>query len=172
MDTFWSGMSAISSVVNTITVVITAYIAITQIKEAIRARYVDVLTKIFAEFHSDEAKRDREFVYNNTFPVYSKCSTKKDAETAYLVDRIIDLYQRTAFLVNQNLIPDHLVLGMYSGTFMAVWQKVSEYVHDKRTATGLSNYAADFEKLANRAVDYRNRLRSQTIASASPVIRQ
>lgn len=151
MNDMWSAIDAVSSAVSTLIVLVTAIIALRQIAEAVQARHVTGLAKVFEDFHSDEARRDRQFIYDNSFSEFSKCPP----EIRDRVERVIELYQRTAFLAIRSLIPSDLILEMYSGAYVAVWQKLELYVTSKRAESGLSNYGASFEALARQAIDYR-----------------
>lgn len=149
----WTAIGAISSAVGTAVVLVTAIIALRQIGVAAQARHVDVLGKVFESFHSDEARQDRRFIYESAFDDYSALSP----EIRDRIDRVIDLYERTAFLAIRSLIPTDLILGMYSGTYIVVWNKLDSYICDKRIATGLSNYGGAFETLAKKARVYRKK---------------
>jgi hypothetical protein len=153
MNEIWSAIGAISSAISTLVILVAAVIAMKQLREAAQARHVGALSKVFEDFHSEEARQDKRFIYDNSFDDYSKCSP----EIRYRVDRVIELHQRTAFLATLSLIPSDLILEMYSGTYAALWQKLELYVLGKRTETGLTNYGASFEVLAKKAVEYRKK---------------
>ena len=151
MDGVWNAVSAISSVANTIIVLVAAIFAVRQIKEAAKARYISVLFEMFRDMHQDRASADRQFIYSNTFDDYKTCSPEDQVR----IERVINLYQRIAYLASKKLVPSEFILDMYSGTYKSVWQKLGNYIETRRTATKVANYAKAFEEFAKQAIEYR-----------------
>lgn len=148
---FWMLAANISQVIACIAVIIAIPFAIIQIKEATRARYLEALSRIFEEFRSEVFFKDRRFVYSHEQFDWNSCN--KDERIR--IERLINTYNRMAFLVEKGMIPQRLILEIWSGALTASWQKLESYVKDRRAATGFSDWAIQFEHIANLSKKYR-----------------
>ena len=148
---FWTLAANISQVIACAAVIIAIPFAFIQIKEATRARYLEALSRIFEEFRSEVFFKHRRFVYSHKQFDWSSCSEGERMR----IERLINTFNRMAFLVEKGMIPQRLILEIWSGALAASWQKLEPYVRDRRAATGFSDWAIQFEHLANLGKEYR-----------------
>jgi hypothetical protein len=147
----WTIIAAICQVVASVAVVIGIPFALFQLREATRARNLEVLARTFEEFRSEVFFEDRRFVYSHEQFDYDCC----DEAQRTRLERLINTYNRIAFLVLKGLTSRQLVLELYSGAFIASWQKLEGYVRARRAYTGFSDWAIHFEQIAELAEKYR-----------------
>ena len=148
---FWMLAANISQVIACAAIIIAIPFAIIQIKEATRARYLEALSRIFEEFRSEVFFKARRFVYSHEQFDWSCCSE----DERITLERLINTYNRMAFLVEKGMIPKRLIFEIWSGALVASWQRLESYVNDRRAATGFSDWAIQFEHLANLSKKYR-----------------
>ena len=124
----WAAVSAISTAIMTAVVAISAIFALRQLREIAKTRSVEVIDLLFRTFHTDQARKDRQYIYSAQVPSYETATE----ETREQVDRVIDLYERIAFIATHGLVDRNVILEMYSGTYLTVWNCVRRYVEAKR----------------------------------------
>ena len=151
---FWMLMGNILQVVAAIAIIVGIPFAIIQLKEVTRARYVDALSRIFEEFRSEVFFKDRRFVYSHEQFDYNSCTREEKIR----IERLINTYNRTSFLVEKGLIPKKFFLEIWSGAWLASWQKLERYVKERRAATGFSDWAIQFEHLVAFSKNYRTKV--------------
>lgn len=151
---FWMSAANISQVVACVAVVVAILFAIVQIREVTRARYLEALARIFEEFRSEVFFKDRRFVYSHERFSWGSCTDEERTK----IERLINTYNRMSFLVKKGMIPQKLILELWSGALLASWQKLKSYVKDRRVATGFSDWAIQFEHLAGLSEEYRTKV--------------
>ena len=153
---FWNAITALSTTIGTIAILIASVLAIRQLREATRLRYFEVLQSIFDDFHEDQALRDRLLIYSMRSPTHTDCTSEERNQ----IERVIERYQRIAYLCRRGFIPSEMILEMYLGSFISVWRKLERYISGrkgKRFITGLTNYAVDFEAFVKEALLFRQK---------------
>lgn len=148
---FWALAASISQVLASISVIAAIIFAVVQLREATRTRYLEAVARIFEEFRSKAFFQDRRFIYSHDAFDYASCTDEERTQ----IERSINTFNRMSFLVEKGLLPKKLVLEMWSGALLSVWQKLESYVQDRRRVTGFSDWAIQFEHMAALSREYR-----------------
>ncbi len=148
-----STIAIITQIVASISVIVGIIIALIQLREMAKARYLEALSKIFEEFRSEEFFAGRRFVYSHDRFDYNSCTSEERNK----IERLINTYNRISFFVFKGMVSKNLILEMYSGAFVASWEKLENYIYVRRLATGFSDWAANFEKMAKISKVFRKK---------------
>jgi len=82
---FWTILSAISTAVGAITIVVASILALSQLREMAKARFLEALIKLFEELNAPEARAARAFVFQElpSDPTEINGIARKNVETVY-----------------------------------------------------------------------------------------
>ena len=150
---FWTGVSAVSSVVGTIVVLSAAVYAHYQLKEARDSRNVSLLASFHDKYHTEQMRRVRRRLLNGDFGPPEKFDPEQVPEQdAILIYQMIDLLQFIGVLVERRLVDFELVFGMFYWSPPRVWAYLEPYVMRSRAA-GNPLACLHLEKLARRYSD-------------------
>ena len=148
----WVTVQAVSAVIATIVVILTALYAKSQLSEASRARYVQVLDKIHDILGDPKAMAARQAVLKlpDNFDIESLTDDQK--ANIEIVTRSFD---KAGFYLKCKLIPLNYVLPEYPGALWH-WKKLRHYVEKQRKTEG---YEARifFEYMARQTEEFRRK---------------
>jgi hypothetical protein len=163
MDEFWSALSAISTAVGALIVVIGGIYARSQVNEARLARNIALLTNFQRQYQTDELREFRDRLLKGKLGVPESFDPKALQQSDYYKFwMIFDQLEFLGILVDRKLIDFDLVMSTFHRSPPLVWDAVRPYVL-KRRKVGRTLLGIHFERLAQRYNDeyqsYVNRLR-------------
>jgi hypothetical protein len=153
MEQFWSALSAISTAVGALIVVMGGIYAKSQVGEARLARNITLLIEFQRQYHSQEFREFRHRLLNGEFGEPASFSPKTLQPPDYhKFWMLFDQLEFLGMLVDRKLIDFELVLSAFRRSPPRVWNAVKPYVLQQRQM-GHPLLGFHFEQLVQR---YRN----------------
>jgi hypothetical protein len=145
----WEAITAISTVVATMVILITAVFAIMQLIEMKQSRRLDGFMRLFDELSSPEARENRAFIYNHlpTDP------SQLRVEHFLKIDEVLSSFDRAMIYMEQGQMETHFVLDTYGEIFLRVWETLHPIVLYERGRRG-GYYRQRTEALVDLARKY------------------
>lgn len=149
----WDAISAISTLIGTIVVSVTAVFAFYQLKEMTSARWVEAVTKVFDMLiTNDEASRARRYVRANNLPSPGQASP----EVYEQMWKVWVSFDNLGVMIAFRMLPEHLPLEMFYSTVIECWEKLEPHImYERRKRT--QRYQVFFEDLYHRSLEYRDK---------------
>jgi hypothetical protein len=163
----WEAMSAISTLVGTIVVIIAAIFAYFQLKEMTNARWAEAVTKVFDMLvTNNEISEARRYIRNNDLPNPGNASP----EVYEQMWKVWVSFDNLGVMIVFKMLPEHLPLEMFHSTVIECWEKLEPHIiHERRERAKkgqhlaekdqqhLARYQVFFEDLYHRSLDYKNK---------------
>ncbi|MFI9237070.1 hypothetical protein [Streptomyces sp. NPDC053079] len=150
MEDVWSAVSALSSALGAIVVIIAGFFAYSQIKEARHARHINLLLSFQENYHSPEARSFRHRLLAGEFGTpeqFDPASLNPDDFHSFW--QMHDQIEVLGVLVEHRLLEFDLVLACFHRSPPRVWEAIEPYICRRRTeASPLEGQ--NFEKLVQR----------------------
>jgi hypothetical protein len=127
-----------------------AYYALTQVKEARRARMLAIVMPLRYELDSLESRQNRYTLFNELPENLTSLTDEQDL----IVDRVVVEYDNIGSLVINDLIDFQLMAALYSKSTERCWRRVKQWVEEERGRRGGASYAEPFEMFATRCIEY------------------
>jgi hypothetical protein len=127
-------------------VTIASVLALIELREASKARYLDVRTLI-QEMNVPALRDARRFVYTEMPSDRAQLS----GESLKKVEMVLVSFDEIGVLVAQGLLPRQMALDVYAEIVTRAWRKVLPFVRFERERRGMSRYMIHAEILANLA---------------------
>ncbi|MBF6590892.1 MAG: hypothetical protein IVW57_10250, partial [Ktedonobacterales bacterium] len=134
------------------------FVAWFQLREAAKTRYLEALIRMFDDFGSREAY----FEADALLGLPQRIEDFSPAEIG-LASWSVRIYEKIGFLVDTGLIPEDLIVPLYSRRILWSWDALQPYIKQQRELRdngGAYRMAGDglyFERLYQRALAYRRR---------------
>ncbi len=106
----WVTAGAVAACVQTVVLLVAAYLAVGQVKEASRARKLAIIVPLRYEIDSTEAQRNRLTLFNDL----PEDLTALEPEQDVVVDKVVVEYDNLGKLVHARLIDFELLAQFYS----------------------------------------------------------
>lgn len=145
-------ISAVAAAIQTLVIIIAAWLAIKQLRDAVRARSLTGFQAIWAELNGAEARGDRAFIFANEID-----PADLDVEDRLKVERVCVTFDFIGVLVYHELVPRDVALSMYFDVVLRTWHRVRAFVLAERRRRGNVLYMMYFERLADTCDKYRRR---------------
>jgi len=149
---FWSILSSITTMLGFAVLIWAAIVALSQLKEMTKARYLDAMMQVHEMLASEEARNRRKYIYN-------KLKSKPERLTAVErehVEQVSVTFDRIGNLVEYGLVPRDVLFDSHCEVIIRVWQKLEPYIMYHRQLIG-GRHVEHFEKLAVAARDYHSK---------------
>ncbi|MFG1812395.1 hypothetical protein ACGFIF_01400 [Kribbella sp. NPDC049174] len=145
----WSAIAALSAVMGLVVVAVAAAIALSQLRELVRARHLDAMFRVYELIGSDAARRARRYVYAEltAAPADASAVDRENVETVCIT------YDRVGALIAANLVPEREVMASQSKVILRTWNSVEPYVNFREAEFGIP-FAPHYRELAERASRY------------------
>ncbi|MFE0045199.1 DUF4760 domain-containing protein [Streptomyces albireticuli] len=153
MGDVWPVVSAVSSALGTVVVIVAGFFAYSQIKEARHARHINLLVSFQDKYHSPEARTFRHRLLAGEFgPPEQFDPACLSADDFHSFWQLHDQLEVLGVLVEHRLLEFNLVLACFHRSPPRVWEAIEPYIR-KRRAEASPLEGQNFEKLVQR---YRN----------------
>jgi len=146
----WNDAADIATCVQTVLLLIAAFFAVGQVREASQARKLAILMPLRYEIDSLAARRNRQALFNDLPDDLTSLSPEQEE----IVDRVVVEYDNLGQLLRARLIDFALLAQFYSPSTERCWRKVEPWIEKERTRRGNHLYANAFEAFARRCIDY------------------
>jgi hypothetical protein len=150
----WSDAGDIATCVQAALLIVAAYFAVSQVREASRARKLAVLMPLRYEIDSLDARRNRHALFNDLPDDLTSLAPEEDE----IVDRVVVEYDNLGMLIRVGLIDVDLLAQLYSPSTERCWRRVESWVGKERARRGHGLYANGFEMFAKHCIAYNARL--------------
>jgi hypothetical protein len=128
----WEALSAISTVVGSTTLLITAVFAVMQLNELRRSRKLELMIKLFDELASQEARAQRVFIYAQL----PNDPAQTTSDHFLVIDEVLAKLDMIWLLIDQGQLDRRYVFDAYGEIFIKLWQKLSPIVDYERGRRG------------------------------------
>ncbi len=132
MSSPWEAISAISSLVQTIVIIVTVGFAILQIKQTNQSHKLDVSIRLFDELSSPSSRKNRAFIYS----LKNKDPSQLTTEEILIVDEVLSSLDRAWILVENKQIDSKFVYETYGEIFLKIWGVTQPIVMHERNRRG------------------------------------
>ena len=105
MSSPWEAISAISSLIQTIVIIVTVGFAILQIKQTNQSHKLDVSIRLFDELSSPNSRKNRSFIYS----LKNKDPSQLTTEELLIVDEVLSSLDRAWILIENKQINSKFV---------------------------------------------------------------
>lgn len=163
-------IEAAVAVLQTLVLVIAGAVAWQQLHEAQRTRYLGAIIRMFDDIGSRAAYEDADAALG--LPGRIEDYTPEELELATWTTRV---YEQLAFLVESGMIPAKYIVPLDSRRIVWTWDALQPYIQEQRRlrdSGGSYRISGDgryFERLAERALNYRKRTFGETPRSHPPI---
>jgi len=144
----WNIITAISTAVQAIAVVIAILYAIAQLRESARARATEAMKQVFGVLSSPEARNERKLVYHSAGTDFGKVP---DEQLQHLWNVAIS-FNNVGLLIKRGFIPSEVVYDIYGDAAVRCWKVLEPLLEQTRIQRGerdpLPYYLKYFEELA------------------------
>jgi hypothetical protein len=142
----WEAVSAVSTLVASATVIVSAPLLLYQLIESRRARQFESTIRLLETISNPEARRRRAELY--------ECSPDErgiyDRESVLLADDVLGPLDTAWLLIEEGHINQDLVIGVYGNLVIRIWDSVKPIVDQERSKRG-PTYRRRAEMLVNQA---------------------
>jgi hypothetical protein len=155
----WEAISAISTFVATIVIVVTGIFAILQLREMRHSRRLELFIELFDYLSSPEARQNRKFVYTSLPTDPSQLTDQH----FFKIDEVLSSLDRVWILIEQKQLEAKFIIDSYGEMFLRLWTILYPIVLYERKRRG-QYYRMRAEALVeatrkrfrkqNRSVDY------------------
>jgi hypothetical protein len=145
----WEAISAVSTLIGTLIIVVTAIFAVMQLKEAEKARRLALIIKLFEELSSQDTRSKRLFIYSE-IPENPRELT---SEHFLVIDKVLSMLDLIWLLIEQDQIDQSYIFDAYGQVFIRLWVKLSPIIQYERNRRG-GYYRKSSEKLIKQAQKY------------------
>ncbi len=158
------------AILQTLLLVVAGAVALRQLYEAQRTRYLGAIMRMFDDIGSREAYEDADIALG--LPHRIEDYTPEELELATWITRI---YEQLAFLVESGMIPERYIVPLDSRRILWTWDALQPYIQEQRRlrddggAYRVSGDGRYFERLAQRAERYRKRTFGNTKRAHPPI---
>ena len=132
MSSPWEAISAISSLVQTIVIIVTVGFAILQIRQANQSHKLDVSVRLFDELSSPSIRKNRAFIYS----LKGKDPSQLTTEELLIVDGVLSSLDRAWILIENKQIDSKFVYETYGEIFLKIWGVTQLIVMHERKRRG------------------------------------
>lgn len=126
-------------------------IAIWQLIEMKRARFLEASHHLFAELDDNASRECRRFIYTE-LPSDPKKVNRTQLDKA---ENVWVCLNRIAIRVEKKLFPKSLALEMYSGTVIRCWKKLKNHIEYQRKLRNDEEYMKPFERFFEECKRYK-----------------
>jgi hypothetical protein len=147
-------ITAIATIVTTISVLIGVIFTILELRHLSRTRRTEIIMKIYDRFSSREVVEDINKVGNATFDNLQDYG-KKYGFTEFLEVAVI--FEGLGVLLEQKLIDIKMVDRLFGSTLVLLWAKLQPLVYGMRKNTNEPFFFSHYEYLINRLQEYRKK---------------
>lgn len=145
----WSDLASIATIISAIVVIGAALLAVQQLREMSKARYLEGMLRVYDLIASEDARASRRFIYGE-LTSKPEAITAKEQEKVETVSVLLD---RVGALVSAGLVPKDLLLASHHDMFIRSWDKLAPYIFYRRLH-GDASYVIHFEQVADMARNF------------------
>lgn len=139
-----------------LTLIASAIFAGIQLRVNAKPRYFEGLYRVYEEFDTDHARRQRHAVY--ALPDQVPADAVLSDNVVELLKDVTNRYDFIGHLVLTGILPDKYVIPVYYLQVVRIWTKVQPYIAYIRRTRGLgATYHRRFEQLYKKCERYRRR---------------
>lgn len=121
------------------------------IHEQINANQVSTFLEISKILSTDDARKDREYIYCDMPDISEKRLLPK--EDWAKANRVWTSFDHVGLLIERGLINEEIVMEEWCETIIKCWDKLKDYINQQREMRG-GRYQKYFELLTTRAREY------------------
>lgn len=132
MSSPWEAISAISSLVQTIVIILTVGFATLQIRQTNQSYKLDVSIRLYDELSSPSSRKNRAFIYS----LKSKDSSQLTTEELLIIDEVLSSLDRAWILIENKQIDSKFVYETYGEVFLRIWGVTQPIVIHERKRRG------------------------------------
>lgn len=145
----WSAVSSAATVTGAVVVVYAAIVAVRQLKEMTRTRYLEAMLRVYELISSDDARDTRRYIYSELRSTPDALTLEEQRQ----VEKASVLLDRVGSLVAAGLVPADLVLSSHSTMIANLWDRLEPYIRFHRSQR-YESYVRYFEELAIAAKSF------------------
>jgi hypothetical protein len=138
----------VSTIIASVVVVIGTIITVYEILEMKKARHAEATLALFAEMDKEGFREDRRKVFELTPETKLTGKVKDSAEMVWVT------MNHLAVMVQEGILPKHLVLRVYAGTVALTWKRLERFIKVQRGQRKDDKYMKPYEELAHECLDY------------------
>ncbi len=146
------------ALLQTLLLALAGWVAWFQLRETAKSRYLEAVVRMFEDFGSKEAYAEADDVLG--LPERIEDFSTDEIELATWATRV---YEKIAFLVESEMIPEEFIVPLYSRRIVWSWEALNPFVERQRQLRdtgGAYRMGCDgfyFERLYKRTARYRRR---------------
>lgn len=148
------------SIIQTITIIIAAGLAVWQLREAARARSLDGFPALAADLENDADARLSIYTDLPELLAKEKDEDKREFISQFSdeqksnIEKVCVTFDRMGVLVIHGLLPKDVAFSMYFDVVLRIWRLVEPYVQQKRQHRENDLWMMYFEKLNEKCWEY------------------
>ncbi|KYC43250.1 hypothetical protein WA1_14250 [Scytonema hofmannii PCC 7110] len=132
MSSRWEAISAISSLIQTVVIIITVIFAVLQVRQTNRSHKLDVSIRLFDELSSPNSRKNRTFIYSLKGREPSQLTT----EDFLIIDEVLSSLDRVWILIQNGQVDNEFVYDIYGEMFLKLWGVLHPTVIHERGRRG------------------------------------
>lgn len=147
----WAAIAAIAAAIQTVILAAAAYYAFTQVREAQRTRWLDIIISLRQDIDSAESRQNRYILFNE---LPDDLTSSLTPEQEKVVDRVVIEYENIGGLVVNGFIDFNLMAGLYASSTERCWKRTEPWIQKQRERRNYATYLPNFEKFAMKCIEY------------------
>ena len=132
MSSIWEAISAISSLIQTVVIIITVIFAVWQIRQTNRSHKLDVFIRLFDELSSPSSRKNRAFIYS----LKGRDPSHLTTEEFLSIDEVLSSLDRVWILIQNGQLEKEFVYDTYGEIFLKLWGVLQPIVLHERGRRG------------------------------------
>jgi hypothetical protein len=148
-----NALSAASTVIASIVVVVAAVLAFFELKHMARDATVSALSIVLNELGIQEVSRARHSLL--TYPLPKVETLSDDKADYWRLHAVWTSFDKVGAMVHFELIPRDIILELYCESIIRCWHRLKPYIERERERLGHDQYQKYFEELYHTAVEYK-----------------
>jgi hypothetical protein len=152
---FWAMTEALSTAAATAAVLGAAFVAYRELSELSNSRYLEVVDALFRELNAEENVEARRHIFKKLpdFPEEGKPDLT-DEDRRYM-KRVLNSLDHVAFLTQDNLVPEEMIMPWMNPMIVKSWAKLEPYVLYVRQSRDEPDYYEHAGRLAECCLVWR-----------------
>ena len=147
---FWNSAASVATIIGAIVVIYAAVVAVGQLKEMTKTRYLEAMLRVYDMIASPEARASRRFIYSELRSAPDRVTSEEREK----IEEVSVMLDRVGALVSAGLVPKDLLFANHREMIIRSWEKLAPYVIYRRLHR-YPSFARHFEQLANLAQNHR-----------------
>lgn len=151
----WSILESISTAISTALIVGASAVAYRELHEVAASRHLEIATQLFTELNSSENITARRWVFQNLGGDPQEELPSLSPEGRDAIKRVLNSLDRAAFLTQNRLIPEEMIMPWMSVMIVKAWTKLEPYVVFERMKRQEPDYYQWAQIVSERCIAWR-----------------